>query len=135
MCFSPIFSICLPLMKKKRRLFTFPQCFIYHALALYTYVFVLLFFFLIFYFLFFFNFKIFNSYMRSQTWTPLPPPSPQHPSGSSPCILTCILSCKNWIASLCLMQDTAFLELVHGDDLERCYGEGGGRGVHVWERM
>ena len=23
-------------------------------------------------------------YMRSQTWTPLPPPSPQHPSGSSP---------------------------------------------------
>ena len=24
-------------------------------------------------------------YMRSQTWTLLPPPSPQHPSGSSPC--------------------------------------------------
>ena len=24
-------------------------------------------------------------YMRSQTWTPLPPPSPRHPSGSSPC--------------------------------------------------
>ena len=24
-------------------------------------------------------------YMRSQTWTPFPPPSPQHPSGSSPC--------------------------------------------------
>ena len=36
-------------------------------------------------FLFFLNFKIFNSYMRSQTWTPLPPPSPQHLSGSSPC--------------------------------------------------
>ena len=34
---------------------------------------------------FFFNFKIFNSYMRSQSWTPLPPPSPQHLSGSSPC--------------------------------------------------
>ena len=50
-------------------------------------------------------------------------------------ILTCMLSCKNWIASLCLMQDTACLELVHGDDPERCYGEGGGRGVHVWERM
>ena len=33
----------------------------------------------------FFNFKIFNSYMRSQTWPPLPPPSPQHLSGSSPC--------------------------------------------------
>ena len=50
-------------------------------------------------------------------------------------ILTCILSCKNRIASLCLMQDTACLGLVHGDDPERCYGEGGGRGVHVWERM
>ena len=24
-------------------------------------------------------------YMSSQTWTPLPPPSPQHPSESSPC--------------------------------------------------
>ena len=24
-------------------------------------------------------------YMRSQTWTPLPPPFPQHPSESSPC--------------------------------------------------
>ena len=33
----------------------------------------------------FLNFKIFNSYKRSQTWTPLPPPSPQHLSGSSPC--------------------------------------------------
>ena len=33
------------------------------------------------------------------------------------------------------MQDTACLGLVHGDDPEGCYGEGGGRGVHVWERM
>ena len=24
-------------------------------------------------------------YMSSQTWTPLPPPNPHHPSGSSPC--------------------------------------------------
>ena len=40
------------------------------------------FFFLVFYFL---NFKIFNSYMSSQTWTTLPPPSPWHLSGSSPC--------------------------------------------------
>ena len=50
-------------------------------------------------------------------------------------ILTCILSCKNWIASLCLTQGAACLGLVHGDDPERCCGEGGGRGVHVWERM
>ena len=49
-------------------------------------------------------------------------------------IETCILSCKKRIASLCLMQDIACLELVHGDDPEKCYGEGGGRGVHVWER-
>ena len=50
-------------------------------------------------------------------------------------IVTGILSCKNQIASLCPMQDTACLALVHGDDPERCCGEGGGRGVHVWERM
>ena len=40
-------------------------------------------------------------------------------------ILTCILSCKNRITSLCPMQDTACLGLVHRDDPERCYGEGG----------
>ena len=40
-------------------------------------------------------------------------------------IETCILSCKNRIASLCPMQDTACLGLVHGDDPERCYGGGG----------
>ena len=39
---------------------------------------------------------------------------------------TCILSCKERIASLCLIQDTGCLGLVHGDDPERCYGEGGG---------
>ena len=33
------------------------------------------------------------------------------------------------------MQDTGCLGLVHGDDPEGCYGEGGGRGVHAWERM
>ena len=42
--------------------------------------------------------------------------------------------CFNY-ASLCLTQDTACLGLVHGDDPERCYGEEGGRGVHVWEHM
>ena len=48
-------------------------------------------------------------------------------------IETCILSCKNRIISLRLMQDTACLGLVHGDDPVRCYGEGGWRGLHVWE--
>ena len=50
-------------------------------------------------------------------------------------IETCILSCKNRIASLRLTQDSACLGLVHSDDPERCYGEGGGRGVHAWECM
>ena len=50
-------------------------------------------------------------------------------------IETCILSCKNRITSPCLMQDTACLGLVHGDDPERCYGEGGRREVHVWDFM
>ena len=54
-------------------------------------------------------------------------------------IETCILSCKTQIASLCPMQDIACLGLVHGDDPERCYGAGSGRGgsclgmhVHPW---
>ena len=50
-------------------------------------------------------------------------------------IETCILSCKNRITSLCPMQDTACLGLVHRDDPEGCCGEGGGRRVHVWDRM
>ena len=44
-------------------------------------------------------------------------------------IETCILSCKKRIASLCLMQDTGCLGLVHWDHPEGWYGEGGGRGV------
>ena len=56
---------------------------------------LLLFFFKFFYF--FLNFKIFNSYMHSQTWNPLPPPSPQHLSGSSPCsnfkVFECMVLC------------------------------------------
>ena len=51
-------------------------------------------------------------------------------------IETCILSDKKQIASLCSIQDTGCLGLVHGDDPERCCGEGGGRrgsclGTHV----
>ena len=50
-------------------------------------------------------------------------------------IETCILSCKKWIASLCLMHGTGCLGLVHGDDLEGWCGVGSGRVVHVWELM
>ena len=48
---------------------------------------------------------------------------------------TCILSCKKQIASLGSIQDTGCLGLVHWDDPERRYGEGGGRGVQDWELM
>ena len=50
-------------------------------------------------------------------------------------IETCILSCKKRITSLGLIQDTGCLGLVHRNNAERCYGEGGGRGVRVWECM
>ena len=50
-------------------------------------------------------------------------------------IETCILSCKKQIASLCLMQDTACLGLVHWDDPEGGYREGGGRGVQDGEHV
>ena len=50
-------------------------------------------------------------------------------------IETCILLCKNRITSLCPMQDTACLGLVHGADPERCYGEGGGKGVQDGEHV
>ena len=48
---------------------------------------------------------------------------------------TCILSCKKQIASLQSIQDTGCLGLVHGDDPERWYRVGGGRGVQDWELM
>ena len=47
-------------------------------------------------------------------------------------IETCIISYKKRIASLGLMQDTGCLGLVHWDDPERWYGEGGGRRVQDW---
>ena len=50
-------------------------------------------------------------------------------------IETCILSCKKRIASLGSMQDTGCLGLVHWDNPEGWYGEGGGRGVQDWELM
>ena len=42
---------------------------------------------------------------------------------------TCIISYKKLTASPGLMQDTGCLGLVHWDDREGWYGEGGGRGV------
>ena len=48
---------------------------------------------------------------------------------------TCILSCKKRIASPGSMQDTGCLGLVHWDNPEGCYGDGGGRGVQEWELM
>ena len=50
-------------------------------------------------------------------------------------IETCILSCKKRIASLGSIQDIGCLGLVHWDDPERWYGEGGERGVQDWERV
>ena len=47
---------------------------------------------------------------------------------------TCI-SYKKQIASLGSMQDTGCLGLVHWDDPEGWFGEGGGRGVQDWEHM
>ena len=50
-------------------------------------------------------------------------------------IETCIISYKKWIASPGLMQDTGSLRLVHWDNPEGWYGEGGGRGVQDWEHV
>ena len=53
-------------------------------------------------------------------------------------IETCKISYKKWIASPGLMHDTGCSGLVHWDDPEGWYGEGGGRevqdGEHVYTR-
>ena len=53
-------------------------------------------------------------------------------------IETCIISYKKLIASPVLTQDTGCLGLVHWDDPEGWYREGGGKGVqdgeHVYTR-
>ena len=46
-----------------------------------------------------------------------------------------VISYKKQIASLGSMHDTGCLVLVHWDDPERWYGEGGGRRVQGWELM
>ena len=48
---------------------------------------------------------------------------------------TCITSYKRQFASPISMQDTGCLGLVHWDDPERWYGEGGRSGVQDWEHM
>ena len=50
-------------------------------------------------------------------------------------IETCILSYVKRIASPGSMHDAGCLELVHWDDPEGWYGEGGGRGVHDGEHV
>ena len=50
-------------------------------------------------------------------------------------IKTRIISYKKQITSPGLMQDTGSLELVHWDDPEGWYGEGGGTGVQDWEHV
>ena len=47
-------------------------------------------------------------------------------------IKTCTISCKKRIASPGSMQDTGCLGVVHWDDPEGWYGEGGGRGGSGW---
>ena len=50
-------------------------------------------------------------------------------------IETCIISYMKRITRPGLMHDTGCLGLVHWDDPEGWYGEGGGRGVQDWELM
>ena len=50
-------------------------------------------------------------------------------------IETCKISYMKGVASPGSMHDTGRLGLVHWDDPEGCYGEGGGRGVQDGEHM
>ena len=47
----------------------------------------------------------------------------------------CIISYMKRVVSPGLMHDTGCLGLVHWDNPERCYGEGGGRRVQDGEHM
>ena len=50
-------------------------------------------------------------------------------------IETCIISCMKRVASPGSMHDTGCLGLVHWDDPEEWYGEGGGRRLQDGEHM
>ena len=56
----------------------------------------------------------------------------RHPEND---IETCIISCMKLVASPGSMHDTGCLGLVHWDDPEGWYGEGGGRRVQDGEHM
>ena len=48
---------------------------------------------------------------------------------------TCIILYKKRLASLGSMEDTGCLGLVHWDDPEGWYREGGGRGIQNWKHV
>ena len=50
-------------------------------------------------------------------------------------IETCVISYKKLITSPGSMHDTGSLWLVHWDNPEGWYGEGGGKGAQDWEHM
>ena len=50
-------------------------------------------------------------------------------------IETCTISYKKQTASPGLMQDAGCQGLIHWDDPEGWYGDGGGRGVQDWEHV
>ena len=108
-------------------------------------------------------------YMSSQPWTPLPPPSPYHLSGSSQCTspnhpVSCIeprlaihflhdsihvsmsfsqiippSSSPTESKNLFYTSVSLLLSRIQGYHYHlskfHIYGEGSGRGVHVWDRM
>ena len=59
----------------------------------------------------------------------------QDDCGSENGIETCKISCMKRVASPGSMNDTGCLGLVHWDDTEGWYGEGGGRRVQDGEHM
>ena len=111
--------------------------------------------FLFFNFIFFLNFTILYWFCHTSKWirhrhtcVPHPEPSSLLPphlldsvgEGEGGMILengikTSILSYMKWVASPGSMHDTGCLGLVHWDDPEGWYGEGGGRGVQDGEHM
>ena len=80
-------------------------------------------------------------FSRQEYWSALPFPSPDlHNPGiepRSPALQADALPSEppGTIASPCLMHDTGCLGLVHWDDPEGWYGEGGGRGVQDGEHV